>query len=80
VALGLPHAVVRAPGTSEDLALLIAAEAGASLIVSVGSQLNLTELLDRGRAGAASAFLTRLRVAELLVDAKGISRLFANAF
>jgi uncharacterized membrane-anchored protein len=71
---------VRAPGTSEDLALLIAAEAGASLIVSVGSQLNLTELLDRGRAGAASAFLTRLRVAELLVDAKGISRLFANAF
>jgi len=76
VALGLPHAVVRAPGTSEDLALLIAADAGASLIVSVGSQLNLTELLDRGRAGAASAFLTRLRVAELLVDAKGISRLF----
>ncbi len=79
VALGLPHAVVRAPGTSEDLALLIAAEAGASLIVSVGSQLNLTELLDRGRAGAASAFLTRLRVAELLVDAKGMSRLFASA-
>ena len=65
--------------TSEDLALLIAAEAGASLIVSVGSQLNLTELLDRGRAGAASAFLTRLRVAELLVDAKGMSRLFASA-
>ena len=78
-ALGLPHAVVRARGTSEDLALLIAAEAGASLIVSVGSQLNLTELLDRGRAGAASAFLTRLRVGELLVDAKGISRLFAHA-
>jgi uncharacterized membrane-anchored protein len=73
--LGLEHAVARLPGTSEDLALLLAAEQGASLIVSVGSQLNLVELLDRGREGASSAFLTRLRIAELLVDAKGISRL-----
>jgi uncharacterized membrane-anchored protein len=75
IALGLPHCVVRMPGTSEDLALLIAAEGGASPIVSVGSQLSLVELLERGRQGAASAFLTRLRVGELLIDARGISRL-----
>jgi len=76
--LGLAHTVVPAPGTSEDLALLIAAEQGASLIVSVGSPLSLTEFLDRDRSGAASAFLTRLRLGEILVDAKGISRLQAS--
>ena len=76
--LGLPHTVVRTTGTSEDLALLIAAEAGASLIVLVGSPLSLVELLGRGRQGAASAFLTRLRVGELLIDAKGVSRLLSG--
>jgi uncharacterized membrane-anchored protein len=75
VALGLPHTVVPAPGTSEDIAMLIAAERGASLIVSVGSQLNLVEFLDRDRKGASSTFLTRLRIGEILVDAKGVSRL-----
>ncbi|HEX2703286.1 MAG TPA: putative cytokinetic ring protein SteA [Solirubrobacteraceae bacterium] len=73
--LGLAHTVVPAPGTSEDVAMLIAAEKGASLIVSVGSQLNLVEFLDRDRKGASSSFLTRLRIGEILVDAKGVSRL-----
>jgi uncharacterized membrane-anchored protein len=73
--LGLAHSVVPAPGTSQDIAMLIAAEKGASLIVSVGSQLNLVEFLDRDRAGASSTFLTRLRIGEILVDAKGVSRL-----
>jgi uncharacterized membrane-anchored protein len=73
--LGLPHKVVPAPGTSQDVAMLIAAEKGASLIVSVGSQFNLVEFLDRNRAGASSTFLTRLRIGEILVDAKGVSRL-----
>ena len=65
-----------APGTSQDLALLIAAERGARLIVSVGSQFNLVEFLDRNRKGMSSTFLTRLRVGEILVDAKGVSRLY----
>jgi uncharacterized membrane-anchored protein len=55
--------------------MLIAAEKGASLIVAVGSQLNLVEFLDRDRKGASSSFLTRLRIGEILVDARGISRL-----
>jgi uncharacterized membrane-anchored protein len=74
--LGLPFKVVPAPGTSQDLALLIAAEKGARLIVSVGSQFNLVEFLDRNRRGMSSTFLTRLRVGEILVDAKGVSRLY----
>jgi uncharacterized membrane-anchored protein len=74
--LELPYKVVPAPATSEDVALLIAAEKGAELIVSVGSHFNLVEFLDKNRAGMSSTFLTRLRVGEILVDAKGVSRLY----
>jgi uncharacterized membrane-anchored protein len=74
--LGLPYKVVPAPATSEDVAMLIAAEKGAELIVAVGSHFNLVEFLDKARAGMSSTFLTRLRVGEILVDAKGVSRLY----
>jgi len=74
--LGLAHKVVPAPGTSQDIAMLIAAEKGAELIVTVGSLFNLVEFLDKNRRGMASTFLTRLRVGEILVDAKGVSRLY----
>jgi uncharacterized membrane-anchored protein len=75
-ALGLQFKLVPAPGTSQDVAMLIAAEKGARLIVSVGSQFNLVEFLDRNRKGMSSTFLTRLRIGEILVDAKGVSRLY----
>ncbi|HEX3909495.1 MAG TPA: putative cytokinetic ring protein SteA [Solirubrobacteraceae bacterium] len=74
--MGLPFKLVPAPGTSQDVAMLIAAEKGARLIVSVGSQFNLVEFLDRNRQGMSSTFLTRLRIGEILVDAKGVSRLY----
>jgi uncharacterized membrane-anchored protein len=74
--LGLAHKTVPAPGTSQDIAMLIAAEKGAELLVSVGSHFNLVEFLDKNRRGMASTFLTRLRVGEILVDAKGVSRLY----
>jgi uncharacterized membrane-anchored protein len=74
--LGLAHKAVPAPGTSQDIAMLIAAEKGARLIVAVGSQWNLVEFLDKNRSGMSSTFLTRLRIGEILVDAKGVSRLY----
>jgi uncharacterized membrane-anchored protein len=74
--LGLPHREVRALGTSQDLAMLLAYEQGAALIVSVGAHFNLVEFLDRSRDGMSSTFLTRLRIGEVLVDAKGVSRLY----
>jgi uncharacterized membrane-anchored protein len=74
--LGLPYKVVPAPATSEDIAMLVAAEKGAELIVMVGSHFNLMEFLDKNRKGMSSTFLTRLRVGEILVDAKGVSRLY----
>ena len=75
--MGLKHTLVPAAGTSEDVAMLMAYEKGAALIVSVGAHFNLIEFLDRKRGGMSSTFLTRLRIGEKLVDAKGVSRLYA---
>ena len=75
-ALGVPFAMVRSAGTSEDVAFLLAHEKRADLIVAVGTHGNLREFLDKGRGGMASTFLVRLRVGETLVDAKGVSRIY----
>jgi uncharacterized membrane-anchored protein len=75
-ALNLPYKVVAAAGTSEDIAMLMAAEEGASLIVTVGAHFNLVEFLDKNRKGMASTFLTRVRIGEILIDAKGVSKLY----
>jgi uncharacterized membrane-anchored protein len=77
--LGLTYKVVPAPATSEDVAMLVAAEKGAELIVMVGSHFNLLEFLEKNRRGMSSTFLTRLRIGEILVDAKGVSRLHRPA-
>jgi uncharacterized membrane-anchored protein len=77
-ALGLDPVLCPATGTSEDIALLIADEMGASLIVAVGMHHTAVEFLDKGRAGMASTFLTRLRVDDKIVDAKGVSRLYQS--
>jgi uncharacterized membrane-anchored protein len=76
-ALGVPYKVVPAAGTSEDVAFLLAHEKGAETIVAVGSHGNLREFLDKGREGMASTFLVRLRVGEILMDAKGVSRVYS---
>jgi uncharacterized membrane-anchored protein len=65
-----------AEGMSEDVAMLLAYEAGATLIVAVGTHATMVEFLDKGRRGMASTFLTRLRLGPVLVDAKGVSRLY----
>jgi len=76
--LGLRYSSVSAPGISEDIALLLAFEKGAELIVAVGTHFNLTEFLERDRAGMSSTFVTRLKVGEILIDAKGVSRLVSR--
>jgi uncharacterized membrane-anchored protein len=76
--LGIPYRVMESSGTSEDMAFMMAHGKGADLIVSVGSHGNLREFLDKGRMGMASTFLVRLRVGEILMDAKGVSRLYSG--
>jgi uncharacterized membrane-anchored protein len=77
-ALGLEPVVFPATGTSEDVAMLLADDKGAELIVAVGTHATLVEFLDKGRSGMASTFLTRLRIGGKLVDAKGVSRLYRS--
>ncbi|HEY7730289.1 MAG TPA: putative cytokinetic ring protein SteA [Gaiellaceae bacterium] len=76
--LGVPFEHIAAPGISEDIALLLAHDKGAELIVAVGTHFNLVEFLERDREGMASTFVTRLKVGEVLVDAKGVSRLVSR--
>lgn len=76
--LGLKHYIFEAPGTSEDIAMLMAFEGGASLIVAVGTHNSMVEFLDKGRAGMASTFLVRMKIGPILVDAKGVSRLYES--
>ncbi|WP_432540512.1 putative cytokinetic ring protein SteA [Kineococcus sp. SYSU DK002] len=76
--LGIDAVVFPATGTSEDVAMLLADDKGATLIAAVGTHVTLVEFLDKGRAGMASTFLTRLRVGGKLVDAKGVSRLYRS--
>jgi uncharacterized membrane-anchored protein len=76
--LGVDYVVFPATGTSEDVAMLLADDKGAELIVAVGTHETLVEFLDKGRSGMASSFLTRLRVGGKLIDAKGVSRLYEH--
>jgi uncharacterized membrane-anchored protein len=75
-AWGVPYHEFVVDGTSEDVAMLLAYEAGAQLIVAVGTHASMVEFLDKGRRGMSSTFLTRLRLGPALVDAKGVSRLY----
>ena len=72
----LKASVFRCPGTSEDAALLLAYQAGASLIVAVGTHSGLVHFLDKGRPGMASTLLTRLKVSSRMVDARGVNLLY----
>jgi uncharacterized membrane-anchored protein len=76
-AAGLESVVFPIAGTSQDAAMLLAHERGASLIVSVGAHFDLVEFLEKDRDGMSSTFLTRLRIGGSLVDAKGVSRLYS---
>ncbi|HMS88386.1 MAG: hypothetical protein KA758_08865 [Acidimicrobiales bacterium] len=74
--MGVEHVVFASTGTSEDIAMLIAFERGAELIVAVGTHNSMVDFLDKGRAGMASTFLVRMKVGPILVDAKGVNRLY----
>jgi uncharacterized membrane-anchored protein len=74
--LGLDFVAFEAPGTSEDVAMLLADRHGAELIVAVGTHTSMVDFLDKGRAGMASTVLVRMLLGPKLVDAKGVSRLY----
>ncbi|HEY3373872.1 MAG TPA: putative cytokinetic ring protein SteA [Candidatus Aquicultor sp.] len=75
----LPSLVFESAGTSEDIAMILAYEKGADLIVALGTHANLVEFLDKGRKGMSSTFLVRLKVGSKLVDAKGVNKLYRSS-
>ena len=78
--LGLEATIFPAPGTSEDIAFLLAYGNGADLIVAVGTHTNMIDFLEKGRSGMSSTFLVRLKVGSKLVDAKGVNKLYHSTF
>ena len=76
--LGLDARTLPFPGTSEDVALLVADACGASLIAVVGTHWTLEEFLEKGRPGMASTFLTHLRIGSKLVNAQGVHQLYQS--
>ncbi|HEU4964851.1 MAG TPA: putative cytokinetic ring protein SteA [Bacilli bacterium] len=76
--LGLNGHCYAAPGTSEDVAMLLAHENGAELIVALGTHSNMIDFLEKGRRGMSSTVLTRMRIGNKLVDAKGVSLLYCR--
>ena len=74
--LGVEYSIVEGVGTSEDIAMRMAFEERAELIVLVGSHTSMADFFDKGRRGMASTFLTRMKVSAILVDAKGVNRLY----
>jgi uncharacterized membrane-anchored protein len=74
--MDLDYLTIEAAGTSEDVAMLLAYEKGAELLVAVGTHASMVDFLDKGRAGMASTFLVRMKVGTRLVDAKGVSQLY----
>lgn len=77
--MGVKALVCPMPGTSEDLAMILAWEYGASLLVAVGSHSNMIDFLEKGRKGMGSTFLVRMKVGSILVDARGVSQLYKQS-
>lgn len=74
--LGIAYKTWATAGTSEDIAMLLAYDLGAELIVAVGTHSSMVDFLEKGRAGMASTVLVRMKVGTHLFDAKGVSRLY----
>ncbi|MDF2841473.1 MAG: thiamine pyrophosphokinae catalytic protein, partial [Clostridia bacterium] len=74
-ALNIKYKMLAMPGTSEDVALLLAYDKGASKIILIGGHSCMTDFLERGRSGMGSTLVTRLKIEDRLIDYKNIMKL-----
>lgn len=77
--LDLESVLFASPGTSEDIAFLLAYSNDVDLIVAVGAHNSMIDFLEKGRKGMASTFLVRLKVGSKLIDAKGVNELYKSS-
>jgi uncharacterized membrane-anchored protein len=71
--------IILEPDQNADYGLVLAYVNNARLVVSVGQKTGLNEFLSTGGDTAAEQLLTRIRVGDRLVDAKGVSLLYHAA-
>ncbi len=74
--MGVTRTPVTTSARPQDLALLLADEAGARVIIAAGMDRTLVAMLDSGRTDAAADFVTRLRVGSRLVDAQAVAAMY----
>jgi len=74
----LPTHQVTTSAASTDVAMLIAHQAGARLIVPVGDPATLEELIDRERSDQAGTVLTRMRLGTSVIDARAVPLLYTG--
>jgi uncharacterized membrane-anchored protein len=75
--LNIKYKILPMPGTSEDIALLLVYDKGASSIILIGGHCSMTDFLERGRKGMGSTLITRLKIEDRLIDYKHIKKLNA---
>lgn len=78
--LNVKHSVSHIALASEDLAILTAHAAGASVIVTVGVQVSLHDFLDGGRPDTVGTFLSQLVAGGTLVNARTLSRVYRHQY
>jgi uncharacterized membrane-anchored protein len=76
--LNVPTYEVATSASSTDVALLLAHNGGARLVVPVGDPATLEELIDRERSDQASAVLTRMRLGTSVVEAAAVPLLYTG--
>lgn len=76
--LGVRPLLLETTLNAEDAALLLADAHRPRVIVSVGARATLEEFLDRGRAGLAGTYLTRLKVGSRVVDVGAVATLYSG--
>ena len=77
VATSAPH-LVDTSASAEGVALLLADDNGAALVVGVGLHTRLEDFLDGQRDGGAGTFATRLKLGDRLVDAAAVRSLYTG--
>ncbi|MFW2514077.1 putative cytokinetic ring protein SteA [Demequina sp. SO4-13] len=79
-ALGLAHSVSDSALSSTALAILLAHNQGASVIVTVGVESSLQDYLDTSQADASGTFLARLQAGTSIVDAPALAQVYRHRY
>lgn len=73
--LNIKYKLLAMPGTSEDIALLLAGDLGASSILLIGGNSSMTDFMERGRKGMGSTLVARMKLGERLIDYRHVKRM-----